>query len=209
MCRRLRHLPTRREIPPRSSALVTIVTCLGTIDERRVGGSSRRCRHFAAGKTRRVYGPGAVGRRPRRLARHVCAGADGAGDRAQRHHARRRRSRGRGALRRSSRRRPRRQEHVGVRPQRELWRQTWGLDAGNYFALEGNVVEGAMELICESHDAPERDVVSRMRVFDVAADSPAWTWGALSRSRRDVRGALAARRPARRSCRRACAGRTP
>ena len=61
-------------------------------------------------------------------------------------------------------------------PQRELWRQTWVDDAGNYSALEGNVVEGAMELICESHNAPERDVVYRMRFFDIAADSPAWTW---------------------------------
>ena len=34
-----------------------------------------------------------------------------------------------------------------------------------------------MELICESHNAPERDVVYRMRFFDIAADSPAWTWG--------------------------------
>ena len=54
-CRRLRHLPTRREIPPRSSALVTIVTCLGTIDERPGGGSGRRCRRIAAGETRTVY----------------------------------------------------------------------------------------------------------------------------------------------------------
>ena len=33
-----------------------------------------------------------------------------------------------------------------------------------------------MELICESHDAPERDVVYRRRVFDIATDSPAWSW---------------------------------
>ena len=32
-----------------------------------------------------------------------------------------------------------------------------------------------MELISESHNAPERDVVYRMRFFDIAADSPAWT----------------------------------
>ena len=33
-----------------------------------------------------------------------------------------------------------------------------------------------MELICESHNAPERDVVYRMRFFDIATDSPAWSW---------------------------------
>ena len=33
-----------------------------------------------------------------------------------------------------------------------------------------------MELICESHDAPECDVVYRMRFFDSATDSPAWSW---------------------------------
>jgi len=33
-----------------------------------------------------------------------------------------------------------------------------------------------MEPICESHDAPERDVVYRMRFFDIATDSPAWSW---------------------------------
>ena len=33
-----------------------------------------------------------------------------------------------------------------------------------------------MELLCESHDAPERDVVYRMRFFDIATDSPAWSW---------------------------------
>ena len=61
-------------------------------------------------------------------------------------------------------------------PHRELWRQTWVDDAGNYFALEGNLVDGEMILVCEDHNGPERDAVYRMRFFDIAADSLTWTW---------------------------------
>lgn len=61
-------------------------------------------------------------------------------------------------------------------PHRELWRQTWVDDAGNYFALEGNLVDGAMQLLCEDHNASEPDAVYRMRFFDIAPDSLTWTW---------------------------------
>jgi hypothetical protein len=61
-------------------------------------------------------------------------------------------------------------------PHRELWRQTWVDDAGNYFALAGNLVGGEMELHCDEHNGPERDAVYRMRFFDIARDSLTWTW---------------------------------
>ena len=61
-------------------------------------------------------------------------------------------------------------------PHRELWRQTWVDDAGNYFALEGNLVDGEMHLVCDDHNAPEADATYRMRFFDIAADSLSWTW---------------------------------
>lgn len=61
-------------------------------------------------------------------------------------------------------------------PHRELWRQTWVDDAGNYFALEGNLVDGEMILLCRTHNGSERDAAYRMRFFDIAADSLAWTW---------------------------------
>ncbi len=65
-------------------------------------------------------------------------------------------------------------------PHRELWRQTWVDDSGNYFALEGNRVDGEMVLRCEDHTAPERDAVYRMRLFDLERDSLTWTWSARS-----------------------------
>jgi hypothetical protein len=61
-------------------------------------------------------------------------------------------------------------------PHRELWHQTWVDDSGNYFALEGNLVDGAMILFCEDHNGPEPDAVYRMRFFDIATDSLTWTW---------------------------------
>jgi hypothetical protein len=61
-------------------------------------------------------------------------------------------------------------------PHRELWRQTWVDDAGNYFALAGNLVDGEMVLLCEHHNAPEEDAVYRMRFFDIERDSLTWTW---------------------------------
>jgi hypothetical protein len=61
-------------------------------------------------------------------------------------------------------------------PHRELWRQTWVDDAGNYFALAGNLVGGAMVLRCEHHNAPEPDAVYRMRFFEIERDSLTWTW---------------------------------
>jgi hypothetical protein len=61
-------------------------------------------------------------------------------------------------------------------PHREVWRQTWVDDAGNYFALEGNLVDGEMVLLCEHHNAPEPDAVYRMRFFDITQDSLTWTW---------------------------------
>ena len=51
-------------------------------------------------------------------------------------------------------------------PHRELWRQTWVDDAGNYFALEGNRVDGEMVLLCEN----------RMRFFEIERDSLTWAW---------------------------------
>jgi hypothetical protein len=59
---------------------------------------------------------------------------------------------------------------------RELWRQTWVDDAGNYFALEGNLVDGAMVLHCDDHNGSEPDAVYRMRFFDIASDALTWTW---------------------------------
>ena len=61
-------------------------------------------------------------------------------------------------------------------PHRRLWRQTWVDDAGNYFALTGNRVEGEMVLLCEDHNAPEPDAVYRMRFFDIERDSLTWAW---------------------------------
>jgi hypothetical protein len=61
-------------------------------------------------------------------------------------------------------------------PHRELWRQTWVDDSGNYFALEGDFVDGEMVLLCHDHNGPERDAVYRMRFFDVAGDSLTWAW---------------------------------
>lgn len=60
-----------------------------------------------------------------------------------------------------------------------------------------------MELISESHNAPERDVVYRMRCFDIAADSPASTWG------RSAGAGATFEELWRLDYRRACAGRTP
>ena len=37
---------------------------------------------------------------------------------------------------------------------RELWRQTWVDDNGNYFALEGNLVDDEMVLLCDRHNGP-------------------------------------------------------
>ena len=61
-------------------------------------------------------------------------------------------------------------------PHRELWRQTWVDDSGNYFALEGNLVDGEMILLCESHNGPEPEAVYRMRFFDIDRDSLTWAW---------------------------------
>ena len=57
----------------------------------------------------------------------------------------------------------------------ELWRQTWVDDAGNYFALEGNLTEAGMELLCRTHNGPP-GATYRMRWFDVEPDSLTWTW---------------------------------
>ena len=61
-------------------------------------------------------------------------------------------------------------------PHRELWRQTWVDDAGNYFALEGNLIDGDMTLLSTAHNAPERGAVYRMRFFDIERDALTWTW---------------------------------
>ena len=157
-CRRLRHLPTRRAIPPRSS----------------------RPRHdcdmsWHDDDSDSVRGGGPAGR----------AGCDSVVDVAW--------PTGRGGA-----------SHAGPSslvagrptvPMRALAPDV--SDDGNYFALEGNAVEGAMELICESHNAPERDVVYRMPLLRHRRRLARMDLGALSRSRRDVRGALAARPPAR------------
>ena len=57
-----------------------------------------------------------------------------------------------------------------------VWRQTWVDDSGNYFALEGGVVDAEMILMCANHNGPDRDAVYRMRFFDIAHDSLQWTW---------------------------------
>jgi hypothetical protein len=59
---------------------------------------------------------------------------------------------------------------------RELWRQTWVDDAGNYFALEGNREGGEMVLHCRVHNGPDAQAVYRMRWFDIERDSLTWTW---------------------------------
>jgi hypothetical protein len=61
-------------------------------------------------------------------------------------------------------------------PHRDLWRQTWVDDQGNYFALEGNLVAGEMTLLCSQHNGPEPSAVYRMRFFDIAQDSLTWAW---------------------------------
>lgn len=58
---------------------------------------------------------------------------------------------------------------------RELWRQTWVDDAGNYFALEGNFVGDEMVLLCDRHNGP-RDDVYRMRWLDITRDRLTWVW---------------------------------
>jgi hypothetical protein len=70
--------------------------------------------------------------------------------------------------------RPRRYELFVFDPYREPWRQTWIDKAGNYFALEGNLVDGEVVLLCEHHNPPEQ--VYRMRFFDIASDRLTWTW---------------------------------
>jgi hypothetical protein len=59
---------------------------------------------------------------------------------------------------------------------RARWLQTWVDDAGNYFHLEGGLEDGAMVLLCDRHNAEQREAVYRMRFFDIEADSLAWTW---------------------------------
>jgi len=58
---------------------------------------------------------------------------------------------------------------------RELWRQTWVDDSGNYFALEGNFVDGEMVLLCDRHNGPA-DTIYRMRWFDIGRTSLTWVW---------------------------------
>jgi hypothetical protein len=58
---------------------------------------------------------------------------------------------------------------------RELWRQTWVDDDGNYFALEGNVVGDEMVLLCDRHNGP-LDTVYRMRWLDITRDTLTWVW---------------------------------
>ena len=59
---------------------------------------------------------------------------------------------------------------------RELWRQTWVDDSGNYFALEGNLADGQMVFLCDTHNGPQPEAVYRMRWSDIARDSLTWTW---------------------------------
>ena len=59
---------------------------------------------------------------------------------------------------------------------RERWLQTWVDDSGNYFHLEGGMVGGAMELLCDRHNAQPPDACYRMRFFDIEPGSLTWTW---------------------------------
>ena len=61
-------------------------------------------------------------------------------------------------------------EHAGS------WRQTWVDDSGNYFALDGGLVDGAMTLLTAGHNGPDPDAVYRMRFFDITSDALNWTW---------------------------------
>jgi hypothetical protein len=58
---------------------------------------------------------------------------------------------------------------------RDLWRQTWVDDEGNYFALEGRFENSEMTLLCDRHSGPP-DVVYRMRFVDIARNSLTWIW---------------------------------
>lgn len=55
------------------------------------------------------------------------------------------------------------------------WFQTWVDDWGNYYDLEGEMVEGEMRLLCEQsqHDGSLR---FRMRFSDIAPERFTWRW---------------------------------
>ena len=74
----------------------------------------------------------------------------------------------------------------------DVWRQTWVDDSGNYFALEGGIVDGEMILTCANHNGSDPDAVYRMRFFDIARRLSAMDLGAIDRRGLHVRGALAA-----------------
>jgi hypothetical protein len=59
---------------------------------------------------------------------------------------------------------------------RELWRQTWADDSGNYFALEGNLDGDEMVLRCDRHNGPYPEAVYRMRCLDISRNSLTWVW---------------------------------
>jgi hypothetical protein len=59
---------------------------------------------------------------------------------------------------------------------RDRWLQTWVDDEGNYFALEGAMQDGAMVLLCDRHNAEDRNLRYRMRFSDIEQDSFRWTW---------------------------------
>ena len=63
------------------------------------------------------------------------------------------------------------------RPDADRWHQTWVDDAGNYFALEGGVVDGAMVLLSKGH-GPKGGLIYRMRFADIELDCFSWSWEA-------------------------------
>lgn len=57
----------------------------------------------------------------------------------------------------------------------DRWFQTWVDDAGNYFALEGGMADGAMILVSKGH-GPRGGLSYRMRFADIEDDRFAWSW---------------------------------
>lgn len=60
-------------------------------------------------------------------------------------------------------------------PERRLWRQTWVDDAGGYFDLVGDRVDGWFAFV---RAAPEKGADARQRMVfrDVQAEAFRWTW---------------------------------
>ena len=65
-------------------------------------------------------------------------------------------------------------------PHRELWRQTWVDDAGNYFRARGQARRRRGAPALRAPQRLEADAIYRMRFFDITRDSLTGTWSARS-----------------------------